>query len=131
MNAKTIKQWVVDGCLWYTVISLCFLFINFISTDFSGTAITTSSFLLMLPCGLTISIGTQFLRSEQTPRWARFLLHYVFMLLAVIFFLVLPADSAATPMTNFLMMVLFTVIYWIVFFLWLFLAKQFKKAFKK
>ena len=131
MNFKTLKNWLVDGCLWYTAISVCFLFINFFSNDMTGTAITTRSFLLMIPCGLTISVGTQIYKNQSVARWARYLLHYVFTLLAVIFFLVLPADSAATPMTNFLMMVLFSVVYWIIFFLGLYLVRLFQKAASK
>ena len=131
MNFKTFKNWLIDGCLWYTAISVCFLFINFFSNDMTGTAIATRSFLLMIPCGLTISIGTQIYKSQSVSRWARYLLHYVFTLLAVIFFLVLPADSAATPMTNFLMMVLFSIIYWIIFFLWLYLVRLFQKTASK
>jgi hypothetical protein len=131
MNFKTFKSWLIDGCLWYTAISVCFLFINFFSNDMTGTAIATRSFLLMIPCGLTISVGTQIYKTPSVSRWARYLLHYVFTMLAVIFFLILPADSAATPMTNFLMMVLFSIIYWIIFFLLLYLIRLFQKTASK
>lgn len=128
MNANLLKKWLIDGCLWYTAISACSLLINFFTNDMAGTSVNTRSFLLMIPCGLTISVGTQFLRSESLARWARYLLHYAFMLIAIILFLILPADSAATPMTNFLIIVLISVIYWIIFFLCVFLAKRLKKA---
>jgi hypothetical protein len=131
MNSKVIKQWVVDGCLWYTAISVCFLLINFFSNDMTGTAITTRSFLLMIPCGLTISVGTQFLKSESVARWARYLLHYAFMMLAIILFLIVPSDSAATPTTNFLMIVFISIVYWIIFFLCVFIAAKFKKTAKR
>ena len=118
MNAsRTIKNWLIDGCIYYTAISGCFLLLKFFMGELSSSAISTVSFLLMIPCGFTVSVGTQILRAKSMARWARNLLHYVFTLSAVLFFLILPADSAATPITNFLMLVFFSIAYWFVFWL--------------
>ena len=128
MNAsRTIKNWLIDGCIYYTAISGCFLLLNFFMGDLSNSAISTVSFFLMIPCGLTVSVGTQFLRAKNMARWARNLLHYAFTTMAVLFFLILPADSAATPMTNFLMLLFFSIVYWLVFWLVSVLYRQFKK----
>jgi threonine/homoserine/homoserine lactone efflux protein len=52
-------------------------------------------------------------------------------MLAIILFLIVPSDSAATPTTNFLMIVFISIVYWIIFFLCVFIAAKFKKTAKR
>ncbi len=112
---RILKNWLIDGCIYYTVISVVFLIISLIlGNDASKTVLRETSFLLMLPCGLVISIGTQILRTETIARWARVLSHYLFTVLALFLFIWLPTDSPATPMAGFLMLVLLSVVYWVI-----------------
>ena len=113
---RILKNWLTDGCIYYTVISAVFLIISLLmGNDASKTVLRESSFLLMLPCGLVISMGTQIARTEAIARWARILCHYLFTVLALFLFIWLPSDSIATPMAGFLMLVMLTVIYWVAY----------------
>ena len=125
---RILKQWMTDGCIYYTVISVLFLFISLaMGNDTDRTLVRESSFLLMLPCGLVISIGTQLLRTKKMPRWSRYLSHYLLTVLGVFLFLWLPADSSATPMAGFLMLVLFSVLYWLIFLVALLVRSRYRK----
>ena len=124
-----LKSWLTDGCILYTVISACFLILSLIMGD--TAVIKTSSFALMIPCGLVISIGTQILRNKTISAAWRYLSHFLFTVLGIFLFLWLPADSAATPMAGFLMLVLFSVLYWLVFLLCLFIRSRHRKLMKE
>lgn len=128
---RFLKSWLTDGCIYYTVISAIFLLISLAMGNSGETVIRSSSFALMIPCGLVISIGTQLMRNEKIARWGRYLLHYLMTVLAVFLFLWLPTDSAATPMAGFLMLVLFSILYWIIFLLCLFFRNRYRKLMKE
>lgn len=128
---RFLKSWLTDGCICYTVISVLFLLISLAMGNTADAVIRTSSFALMIPCGLVISLGIQILRSERVPRWGRYLLHYLFTVLGIFLFLWLPADSAATPMAGFLMLVLFSVLYWLIFLLCLLIRSRYRKLMKE
>ena len=126
---KLLKNWIADGCLYYTLISGTFLLIAFLSES-ADSAIATSSFLLMIPCGLTVSIGTQILRNLNLSTGFRFFFHYFFTVVGLFVFLVLPAGDTTTAMTKFMMVLLLSVIYWIIFVIVYFAHKRYKKLMK-
>lgn len=126
---QTLKKWLVDGCIYYTAITVFFLFINLVTADVG--AIRASSFMLMLPCGLVISIGTQILREKRLSAAVRYLLHYFFTFLGAFLFLWLPADSAATPMAGFLLFLLFSILYWIILLISVMIAKRIRRKSSK
>ena len=126
---KILKNWIADGCLYHTVISGVFLLIAFLSKS-GESFVEVSSFLLMIPCGLTISVGTQILRNTNLSRGFRFFFHYFFTVIGLFVFLVLPAGNTTTPMTKFMMVLLLSAIYWIVFVIAFFSHKRYKKLMK-
>ena len=126
---QTLKRWLADGCIYYTAITVFFLFINFVSRG--ADAIRASSFLLMLPCGLMISVGTQILRNKKLSNGIRYWSHYLFTFLGAFLFLWLPADSAATPMAGFLLFLLFSILYWIVLLLGVLISKRIQRVMSK
>ena len=127
-SLRILKTWLIDGCIYFTVIALLLLVISAIlGNDADGTSIRVSSFLLILPCGLLISVGTQILRNDRLSRAARYFAHYLLTVLAIFLFLWLPSNSLATPMAGFLMLLLFTVLYWIVFIIVQLIRKRIKR----
>ena len=64
-----------------------------------------------------MSAGGLLLGVGSVPRWARYLLHYLFTLLAIVLFLWLPNNPIASPSTVLILWVAFTVVYWLIFLL--------------
>ena len=126
---KTLKNWIFDGCLYYTIISGLFLLIAFFSGSESSYA-DISSFLLMIPCGLTVSLGTQILRNTNLSRGFRFFFHYFFTVAGIFVFLLLPSGGTTTAMTKFVMVLLLSAIYWIIFPIALWSHKRYTKLMK-
>lgn len=110
-----IKQWLVGGCVWYAIISLIFLIIDFALSNTNAThVISSTSFLLIFPFGLSMS-GAGMLYRSKLPRWSRILLHYIISIVSFLLFMLLPAGSLSSGVYVLLMLVLLTVIYWILF----------------
>ena len=109
-----IKQWFVGGCVWYAIISLIFLIIDLAFSKNATHVISSTSFLLMFPFGLSMS-GAGMLYSSKLPRWSRILSHYLISVIAFLLFMLLPAGSVSSGVYVLLMLVLLTVIYWILF----------------
>ena len=116
MNTLTkIKQWFVGGCVWYAIISLIFLIVDFALSYTNAThVISSTSFLLIFPFGLCMS-GAGMLYKSKLPRWSRILLHYIISIVSFLLFMLLPAGSLSSGVYVLLMLVLLTVIYWILF----------------
>ncbi len=115
---KTFGIWLRSGCVYFTVISLLMLLINIALMDGSEDfSISPTSFLLILPMGLTLSLAELLYRLPAMPRWGGALLHYGLTLLSFLFFMWLPLNSAVTPSTTFLLFTVLSVIYWVVWFL--------------
>lgn len=116
MNTLTkIKQWFVGGCVWYAIISLIFLIVDFALSYTNAThVISSTSFLLIFPFGLCMS-GAGMLYKSKLPRWSRILLHYIISIVSFLLFMLLPAGSLSSAVYVLLMLVLLTVIYWILF----------------
>lgn len=109
-----IKQWFVGGCVWYAIISLIFLIIDLAFSKNATHVISSTSFLLMFPFGLSMSVAGM-LYSSKLPRWSRILSHYLISVIAFLLFMLLPAGSVSSGVYVLLMLVLLTVIYWILF----------------
>jgi hypothetical protein len=110
-----IKQWLVGGCVWYAIISLIFLIIDIAISNTKAThVISSTSFLLIFPFGLSMS-GAGMLYRSKLPRWSRILSHYVISVVSFLLFMLLPAGSTSSGVYVLLMLVLLTVIYWILF----------------
>ena len=116
MNTLTkIKQWFVGGCVWYAIISLIFLIVDFALSYTNAThVISSTSFLLIFPFGLCMS-GAGMLYKSKLPRWSRILLHYIISIVSFLLFMLLPAGSLSSAVYVLLMLALLTVIYWILF----------------
>ena len=112
---EKIKQWFVGGCVWYAIISLIFLIVDFALSYTNAThVISSTSFLLIFPFGLCMS-GAGMLYKSKLPRWSRILLHYIISIVSFLLFMLLPAGSLSSGVYVLLMLVLLTVIYWILF----------------
>ena len=113
---QNIKKWLCGGCVYFTAISLAIILINFmVANEADFGRINTVSFLLIFPLGLCLSAAGLLLRAKQIARWVRYLSHYIITVLSAYIFLWLPSNTAASPSTPLLMLVLFTVLYWIFF----------------
>ena len=109
-----IKQWFTGGCVWYAVVSIIFLILDLALSKDTTHVISSTSFLLIFPFGLSMS-GAGMIYKSKLPRWSRILLHYTISVVSFLLFMLLPADSASTGVYVLLMLVLLTVIYWILF----------------
>ena len=109
-----IKQWFVGGCVWYAIISLIFLVIDIALSKDATHVISSTSFLLIFPFGLSMS-GAGMLYRSKLPRWSRILSHYIISIVSFLLFMLLPAGSLSSGVYVLLMLVLLTVIYWILF----------------
>ena len=127
LSAK-MKRWFVSGCVWYAVISLMFLIIDVVLSASDAThVISSTSFLLIFPFGLSMS-GAGMLFRSKLPRWSRILLHYGISILSFLLFMLLPAGSASSGVYVLLMLVLLTVIYWILFAIVHIFAERWKRV---
>lgn len=112
---QAVKNWLRGGCVYFTVIALFVILLNFITGNVDDVGrINTLLFLLMFPCGLCLSFAGILLKFKKIPRWARWLLHYLITLLSFYLFLVLPSDAKFNGSSLLVLFVLATVIYWIV-----------------
>ncbi len=109
-----IKQWLVGGCVWYATVSIIFLIIDLALSKNATHVISSTSFLLIFPFGLSMS-GAGMLYSSKLPRWSRILSHYLISVIAFLLFMLLPAGSVSSGVFVLLMLVLLSVIYWILF----------------
>lgn len=122
-----IKQWFVSGCVWYAIISLIFLIIDIALSNDAAHVISSTSFLLIFPFGLSMS-GAGMLYRSKLPRWSRILSHYVISIVSFLLFMLLPAGSTSSGVYVLLMLVLLTVIYWILFALVHIFAARWKRV---
>ncbi len=109
-----IKQWFVGGCVWYAAVSIIFLIIDLALSKNATHVISSTSFLLIFPFGLSMS-GAGMLYSSKLPRWSRILSHYLISVISFLLFMLLPAGSVSSGVFVLLMLVLLSVIYWILF----------------
>lgn len=109
-----IKKWFVSGCVWYAVISLMFLIINVVFSKNAASGISSKSFLLLFPFGLSMS-GAGMLYRSKLPRWSRILSHYLISIVSFLVFMLLPAGSSTTGVFVLIWLVLLSAIYWILF----------------
>lgn len=109
-----IKQWFTGGCEWYAIISLIFLVIDIALSKDATHVISSTSFLLIFPFGLSMS-GAGMLYRSKLPRWSRILSHYIISIVSFLLFMLLPAGSLSSGVYVLLMLVLLTVVYWILF----------------
>ena len=109
-----IKQWLVGGCVWYAIISLVFLIIDLALSKNATHVISSTSFLLIFPFGLSMSCAGMIYKGKL-PRWSRILSHYLISIISFLLFMLLPAGSVSSGVYVLLMLVLLTVIYWILF----------------
>ena len=113
---QTVKKWLCGGCVYFTVISMLFIFLNFITGNANDMGrINTVSFLWMFPCGLCLSFAGILLKSQKLPRWARFLLHYLITVLSIYLFLILPSNFHLSGSTVLILVILLTALYWLLF----------------
>lgn len=111
---QNIKALLCKGCIYFTLISLFFLFIILFSDDGSAN-ISAKSFLLIFPGGLLLAIGEQLLKNQKLSRALRFPLHYLITVLAIFLFLILPSNALVSASTRFLVLVFLSALYWLCF----------------
>ncbi len=113
---QAIKNWLRGGCVYFTVIALFFILLNFVTGNVNDIGrINTVLFLLMFPCGLCLSFAEILLKSKKISRWARFLLHYLITFLSFYLLMILPSNAKFSGSSLLVLFVLLTVLYWIVF----------------
>lgn len=123
-----IKNWLGGGCVYFTLLSLLLILFRLLTngTDNAGVIYTTS-FLLLFPAGLCISLGGMLMRVEKLPRWCRYLFHYLLTVLAVFLFLYLPSGVTVKPISMMLMLALLSVLYWVLFGLTMLIVSRVRK----
>ena len=124
---QKIKQWFIGGCVWYAVVSIIFLILDLALSKDATHVISSTSFLLIFPFGLSMS-GAGMIYKGKLPRWSRILLHYAISVVSFLFFMLLPAGSASSGVYVLLMLVLLTVSYWILFALVHIFAARWKRV---
>jgi len=113
---KLFQKWLVDGCVYFTALSLLIILINLLATDnATAKSISPVSFLLFFPCGLCMSVGGMLLRVGSIPRWGRYLLHYIICVLAIFLMFYLPVSTQSDAMTKLVMFITLSVVYWVLF----------------
>ncbi len=113
---KGLKNWLVGGCVWYTLISLVFVIVC-AATEVAGGA-TAGALLWLLPFSLSMSGAGMLFRYQGMPQWARCLAHYGVTMLAFFGFVIFPNNNGSFTASG--LLVLFaalTVLYWILFLL--------------
>ncbi len=115
---KSFTAWLRGGCVYFTAIALVMLLLNIMLQD-SGSqfAISPTSFLLIFPMGLTLSLAELLYKLPSMPRWGGALLHYGLSLFSFLLFLWLPLNSTASPAATFVLFTALSVLYWIAYFL--------------
>ncbi len=113
---KAFKKWFTDGCVIYTIISaLLILYKVMTAENAAASAINTEAFLFLLPCGLTISAGGMALGIDALEGWLKRLIHYLLTALAILLFVILPADFRLSPSATLVLMVVLSLLYWLVY----------------
>ena len=113
---NVFKNWITGGCVYFTAIAIFMLLLNFILIEDSASkGISSSAFLMILPCALLLSLAGMLQKVEAIARWARLLLHYALFTVAV--FLFLSINSIASPMTLLVLWAVITLLYWLIFLL--------------
>lgn len=121
---QTIKKWLIDGCILYTVIAIGFLILGLLTDN---TWISIAQFLLILPCALTVSVGLQLFRNQKISKGTRYFSNYAFTVFGFFLFLIIPSGNGKTQMANFLMFILISILYWILFLLYLLVKSRIEK----
>lgn len=120
MIFKSIKKWMTNACVYYTLFSLLLIGIQFCLKESSmQTVLDNSFFLRIFPCGLAFSLADMLWHNEKMPRWGRILLHCLIEVLAMFCFLWLPFSvlNGNPSSHNLMAFFLFTVLYWLGFLL--------------
>ncbi len=114
MKARNlIKRWLTDACIYFTVVSLILIALQFLINGTEGSArIHTLSFLMILPFALSLSAAGMLLCSERLISSVRYLLHFIITMLSLFLFLYLPSDASVKPSTTLILFVLLSLCYW-------------------
>jgi hypothetical protein len=112
---KTIKKWLADGCVYYTLVSIVLILLGMISAASEARWTIPTNFWQILPASLSFALAGNLLSSNKLARWKRILLHYIIYMAAIFVFFFLPSDARPQPITILLMWVLLTVLYWVIF----------------
>ncbi len=109
---KTLQTCLLRTCVWYTAVSVLFLFVGILAGagNFSLSAL---SFLLMLPMCLCFSVAGMLLKYEKIHSALRRLFHFLIVILSVLLFLILPNNTVMQPVTVLILICAMTVIYWV------------------
>jgi hypothetical protein len=122
-----LKSWLCGGCVYFTVLALVITLANLMLGGGQSFGIRATSFLLLFPAGLCMSVGGMLLRTQKLPRWSRYLLHYFITVLSIYLFLYLPSGVSAKPVNLMLMFVLLSVLYWVLFGLIMLIVSRVRK----
>ncbi len=125
---KAFKKWFTDGCVIYTVISVLLVLFKIVTSKNSAdSGINTDSFLALFPCGLTISAGGMVLGITSLQGWLKRLIHYVLTALAILLFVILPADFRLSSSATLVLMVVLSLLYWLVYAIYAITKSRVKK----
>ena len=101
-----IAMW---SCVYFTAVSVILLMLQALQAD--SLYVKPDRFLLILPFGVSMSIGNLIIKAKALKlRW-KVILHYASSLLAFYLFLVLPAETLTNPLP---LMMIITVAYFLV-----------------
>lgn len=125
---KALKKWLVNGCVYFAIISLVMIFGKLL-LDGSENAgrIHTLSFLLFFPFGLSMSAAGLLLSNKRLHSALRSLLHFLITVFSLFLFLWLPSNASAYASTGLIMLALFSVLYWIFFGLLVWIRSRVRK----
>ncbi len=124
---KSLKKWVVDGCVYYTVVSIVLILLGLLSAASESRWNIPANFWQIMPLSLAFAFAGNVLRSNKLARWKRYLLHYIIYLSAFVIFFFLPSNAKPQPISILLILVLLTALYWAIFGLVLLIRSRIRR----
>jgi len=112
---NSIKNLLVLGCVYYTVVSFFLILIGFFAGNSEHVWNIPVNFWQIFPASLSFALAQTVLTSKRIARWKRYLSHYIICLLAVLFFFFLSSSDTPQAVYTMLLLVFLTVIYWALF----------------
>ena len=106
-----IRYIINHSCIYFTLLSLVLLFIQYITSENATSYIEPSRFLLLFPFAFCISVAECIFKAKTLNIFIRVLVHYAVFVISFYVFVCAPTANLNKPI---IIMTLVTVIYFIV-----------------
>ena len=105
-----IRYIINHSCIYFTLLSLVLLFIQYVTSENATSYIEPSRFLLLFPFALCISVAECIFKAKSLNIFIKVLIHYVAFVISFYVFVCAPTANLNKP---FVIMALITVLYFI------------------